>query len=891
MKKSFPFVAVAPALVAPVSVNAPVSNAQPGPGWWSLLLFGRPARRLAGLVLPLLVITTAPRVSVAQNAPANSKPGEIAAATGQTQTLRGTITDAQSGLPLPGATVRVINAASGVGGGGTATGPDGTFRLAGVPLGRQTIRVSMIGYRDVTVPNVIVTAGKEAILTLQLQESLTELATAEVVAKRGGDKRQPNNEMALISARTFDVETTNRFAGARNDPARMAQNFAGVGGSNDSRNDIVVRGNSPAGLLWRLEGVAIPNPNHYGGLGATGGPVSILNNNMLDKSDFLTAAFPATYGNALSGVFDLQLRAGNNQKREYLGQVGINGFEVGAEGPVRQASSDEFRVSSLDSVLRTPSAQLATRNSKLATPSGHGRSSYLVNYRYSTLGAFKAIGLSFGTGSAVPEYQDLSFKFDAPRKNGRWTVWGMGGVSKINLLGSDVDTTKSENLYGDQNTDARSRFRMGVAGASYTHYLGLNSFAKVTLTASQSYQRFTQDSLSRIDRRPVPQGRVQFQVNRQGVHALVSHKFSARDNAVAGIIADVYTVDLERARLLPGAANGFGALNTTGTRTVGQAYAQWQHRFSERLSATAGVTALTLSGGNNEVSVEPRAGLKWQLDEASTLSAGAGLHSQIQSWQIYNVQTRLADGRTVETNRNLGLTKAIHYALGYERALSANLRVKAEAYYQQLRRAPVETGSSSFSMLNAGADFTLPDNDSLVNKGTGRNVGVELTMERAFSDGYYFLLTGSVFDSKYKGSDGVERNTAFNGRYVTNALAGKEWTMGPNGRNVLSVGLKLTASGGRYTTPIDEAASMAAGIEKYQQDKAFTRQVPAYYRADLRIGYKLNRARLTHEIALDVQNVTDRQNVFSERFNVYTGKYATEYQLGLFPIPLYRLTF
>ncbi len=864
----------------------------PSPGWWGSIPFVSSPPRVrrsaaagrgglgSALLIALLFLNL-------QRVAAQTEGAMAPALT--TQTLRGTITDAQSGLGLPGVTVRLVTA-DGATAQGTATGPDGTFRLAGVPLGRQTVRVSMIGYRDATVPNVIVNAGKESILTLQLQESLTQLDAAEVVGKRTGDKQKPNNEMALISARTFDVETTNRFAGARNDPARMAQNFAGVGGSNDSRNDIVVRGNSPAGLLWRLEGVAIPNPNHYGGLGASGGPVSILNNNMLDKSDFLTAAFPATYGNALSGVFDLQLRPGNNDKREYLAQVGINGFELGAEGPVRQVPSEEFRVSSLDSVLRTSPAQPKTRNSKLETPLGHGKSSYLVNYRYSTLGAFKAVGLNFGTGSAVPEYQDLSFKFDAPRKNGRWTVWGMGGSSRINLLGSDTDTTEAD-LYGDANTDTRSRFRMGVGGASYTHYLGENSFARVSLTASQSYQHFTQDSLSRENRQPVPQGRLTFQVNRQGVHALVSHKFSAKDNAVAGVIADVYTVDLERARLLPGAANGFGTLNTTGTRTLGQVYAQWQHRFTERLSATAGVTALTLSGGNDAVSVEPRAGLKWQLDEASSLSAGVGLHSQIQSWQIYTVQTRLADGRVVETNRDLGLTKSTHYALGYERALTANLRVKAEAYYQELRKAPVELRRSSFSLLNAGADFSLPDTDSLVNRGTGRNVGVELTVERTFTDGYYFLLTGSVFDSKYKGSDGVERNTAFNGRYVANALAGKEWKLGPNGRNVLSFGLKLTGSGGRYTTPIDVAASDAAGSEKYQDDQAFTRQVPAYYRADVRIAYKLNRARLTHEIALDVQNVTNRQNVFSERYNVYTRKYATEYQLGLFPIPLYRLTF
>lgn len=140
--------------------------------------------------------------------------------------------------------------------------------------------------------------------------------------------------MATVSARSFTVEETSRYAGSLNDPSRMAANYAGVSSTSDARNDIIIRGNSPLGVLWRLNGMEIPNPNHFGSLGTTGGPVSILNNNLLDKSDFLTGAFPAEYGNALAGVFDLQMRSGNNEKTEFLGQVGFNGFELGAEGPI-----------------------------------------------------------------------------------------------------------------------------------------------------------------------------------------------------------------------------------------------------------------------------------------------------------------------------------------------------------------------------------------------------------------------------------------------------------------------------------------------------------------------------------------------------------------------------
>lgn len=160
----------------------------------------------------------------------------------------------------------------------------------------------------------------------------------------------------------------------------MAANFAGVSIVDDSRNDIIIRGNSPIGLLWRLDGVEVPNLNHFSAAGTTGGPVSMINNNLLANSDFFTSAFPAEYGNAMSGVFDLKMRNGNNQKREYVGQIGFNGFELGAEGPFKK-----------------------------------GEGSYIVNYRYSVLGLMSKIGMKSGTGDATPYYQDLSFKINLPR--------------------------------------------------------------------------------------------------------------------------------------------------------------------------------------------------------------------------------------------------------------------------------------------------------------------------------------------------------------------------------------------------------------------------------------------------------------------------------------------
>jgi hypothetical protein len=287
------------------------------------------------------------------------------------QNIRGVILDDDTEVPLPGASVILLNTNPII---GTISDTNGRFIIKNVPVGRISLKISFIGYEEIVLSNLPLSSGKELVLSIKLKEKV--FLTNEVVVKAYGRKDKPINEMATVSARSFTTEETERFAGSLGDPARMVSNYAGVVAVNDSRNDIIIRGNSPAGLLWVLDGVEIPNPNHFGSLGSTGGPISIINNGLLANSDFFTSAWPAQYGNAVSGVFDLRLRSGNNEKHEFLGQVGFNGFEFGAEGPLKK-----------------------------------GKASYLVSYRYSTLAVFHAIGFDIGTGEAVPQYQDLTFVF------------------------------------------------------------------------------------------------------------------------------------------------------------------------------------------------------------------------------------------------------------------------------------------------------------------------------------------------------------------------------------------------------------------------------------------------------------------------------------------------
>ncbi|MES2733909.1 MAG: TonB-dependent receptor [Bacteroidota bacterium] len=767
-----------------------------------------------------------------------------------TQTIKGTLVDAQSKYPLLGANVVVVGASPFI---GSSTNEKGQFKLSGVTIGRQTLKITYLGYAERTISNIVVTAGKEVELNLELEEQV--ITGEEVVITAVKDGTVPNNELATVSARSFDPEGTARFAGSRNDPARMAANFAGVSGANDARNDIVIRGNSPAGLLWRLEDINIPNPNHYGALGTSGGPVSMLNNNVLDKSDFLTAAFPAQYGNALAGVFDLKMRNGNHDKKEFLGQVGFNGFELGAEGPFSKKS----------------------------------KASYLVNYRYSTLGVFKAVGINFGTGTAVPQYQDLTFKIDVPTaKSGRFSIFGLGGASSITLLGSEADTTKKD-LFGDDDENSVSKFQTGVIGVSHMYYFNPSTYYKLSLSASHSLQQFAVDSLSIEDRSPFHTFDVRFAQNKYSANLLVNKKFSARNNLTTGIIIDILDFSLNNSQY-DTQLKAFKSLrNTVGKSVLTQAYSQWQHRFTEQLTLNTGLNFQHFSL-NNSTTLEPRLGLKYQMSERQSIGLGYGMHSQMQPLMSYFNQTRMANGTYIQTNRALSFTRSQHVALSFERMLTTNLRMKVETYFQDITKAAVEQRATSFSMLNAGADFTFPENDSLVNGGKGQNYGVELTLERFYGKGFYLLATFSLFDSRYKGSDGIQRNTAFNGHYVVNFLAGREIKVGKK-NNVFNIDWKITTAGGKYVTPINQELSKIAGSAVYRHEEAYSVQLNDYFRSDIKFSFRMNRKKLTHEMSLDLQNLTGRKNIYSQAYNSRTNEIGSVYQIGFFPVPQYRLLF
>jgi len=766
------------------------------------------------------------------------------------QSIRGTVTDAITGFPLPGAHVILIGSNPLL---ATTTDINGNFILNDISLGRQNNEVRFVGYASRTINNILLTSGKQAAVLVTLEEESYGLDEVAVTAEI--QKENALNEMAYVSARTFSVEETERYAGSLGDPARMVANFAGVMTQNDSRNDIIIRGNSPLGVLWRIEGIEVPNPNHFGSLGSTGGPVSMINNNLMANSDFLTGAFPAEYGNATAGVFDINLRSGNANKTEFVGQIGFNGFEVGAEGPA-----------------------FSLTNGQKAT--------YLANFRYSTLEVMDKIGVSTGTGAAIPQYKDFTFLFDLPgTKTGRFKVFGLWGTSFINL-GRDLDD-KEGNQYNMRNTATDYGSDMAVIGLTHTYFFNENTQLKTTFSAQEISSRTVLDSV-RNDVF-IPYFRSKQSEQKLAFSTQLKKKLNKKANFLAGFRADQYDVRLNDSVKSLEYGKFITLSDAKGNLSLFRTFGQYQHQLSPSVSIDAGLHMI-YSTINDEFIAEPRAGLKWQLTKKNQLTAGFGMHSQLQPKEVYFMQTYLPDSDSyVRTNENVKMTKINHFVIGFQNLPSPLLRLKAEAYYQHLYNIPVSATQPEFSMVNAGDFFAIPDIDSLVNQGKGRNIGLEITVERFLNKGWYMLLTASIFDSKATGYDKVWRNTAFNGNYVFNLLGGYEFKTGKNSR--LTIDLKTVWAGGKRYIPVDLKASLESGEEVRDWSKSFETKYGDYFRTDLRIGYKINFKGFNQEFAIDLQNLGDYKSVFMESYDPLKNEVYPIYQQGFLPMFLYRIQF
>ncbi|MBI2259868.1 MAG: carboxypeptidase-like regulatory domain-containing protein [Flavobacteriia bacterium] len=785
------------------------------------------------------------------------------------QVVSGKVFDQETKTPISGAKVFIYKKDSTIIG-KTLTLPDGSFQIQNISIGKHQLKVSYLGYENKSLA-ITVNSGKQVILEIPLSETLLEQEEVKVVARKKGETI---NELGMVSSKQFSVEETERYAGSRSDPARMASNFAGVQGADDSRNDIIIRGNSPLGVVWRIEGIDIPNPNHFAVSGSTGGPVSIINNKLLSNSDFFMSAFPAEYGNSISGIFDLKLRNGNNQQYEFTGQLGFLGTEWMAEGPLKK----------------------------------NGKSSFLWMGRYSTLSLFNSMGVKIGT-DAVPIYGDMAFKTNHVfKKGGILSIFGIGGKSKIAIKISD-QTEYSKELYGEGDRDQYFGTAMGVIGMNYKKTLKEKTFISNTFSYSYEEQNAEHDFLVRhLD--TVQEGSKEkylikidsiyplmaytFKISRVSHFFSLTHKFSKKHLIKWGLNNEFQLYAMNDSVLDPSHSFFVKRWDNSGHAFFYHQFIQWKWRMTEKMDFTLGLHAQYYSLSNHLSPAEPRIAWKFKANKGNVISAGVGLHSQTQPIYTYLYFKKDVLGGKILHNREMGFSKSIHTVIAHEKNFLKNLQLKTEIYYQYLYQIPVSVKPSAYSLINQGSGFARFFPDSLKNTGTGYNVGIEITLQKYFDKSFYFLLSSSLYQSKYKGSDGIERNSAYNGNYTVNFLVGKEFSI--KEKQVFSIGLKSTLAGGRRYGYVDEASSKYLNELIFKDSLLYERQFRPYYRLDLKINWRLNTKKMTHEIGIDLVNILNTKNLLGLTYspdlaNPSAEPIAEKQQLGFLPIFYYKLDF
>lgn len=749
-------------------------------------------------------------------------------------TLRGTVKDQITQQPL--AYVQVILSDSIA----ASTDDNGEFRFEGLNLGKYTLAFQYIGYENLFLRNIQVNTGKETIINTVMEESVQKME--EIVVAANKEKAKPLNEMSLISSRMVSVEETQRYAASFNDPARMANSFAGVVQTDAGNNHITIRGNAPNGLLWRLEGIDIPNPNHFAYVSTSGGGVSILSGQLLSNSDFSTGAFAAEYGNALSGVFDIKLRKGNNEKREYTFQIGALGIDVAAEGPFKKGS----------------------------------KNAYLINYRYSTLGLLSKAKI-IDIGGSITTFQDLSYNLSF--KNKKWgdiTIFGLNGLSSQ----TGQDTTFDQHIDFVSNTL--------VNGITHSKTFGSNSFLRTALVISntQNSVLVKEDDLLNENASFLAYDE-NHRHDKLTISSKFQHKLSANSALKLGVIHSTLRYNMRQISKDNLSAPEKTLYRQQGATSLSQFFVQIQHKVSNRLTANIGLHSM-YNWLNGRHTIEPRAAIQYGIAQNQNLTLGYGLHSQLLPLSTYFVQAN-KDETIVLVNKNLDMSKAHHIVLGYSIQPLDLLNIKAEVYYQALFDVPQGlVKNDNISLVNL--EFGTPD-IALENRGIGRNYGVELTIEKYLNHGLYFTFTNSIYDSKFKGTNGQWYNTRFNGNFASTFTGGKEFNISKKKNRTMSINMKVIYTGGLRQNPIDLAKSIEKNATVYDTSNPYSLRMKNFLRTDIKLAFKRNYKRMTTSWVFDIQNVGNVQNVNGQYYNPKSKSIANYTQVGLLPIISYKIEF
>ena len=751
----------------------------------------------------------------------------------QTQNIRGIVTAYDTEEVLTGATVSIINTDF-----NTTSDDNGSFRIDSIPVGRYNVEIRYLGYDKILFREILLESGKELVLNASMTTSDTKLGAVVV---RGN--AVTNRSKVYPAHEILTIEETLRLPATFFDPARLAFSYAGVASTNDQANHMVVRGHSPNNNNWRLEGVEIVNPNHLSSGGTNtdtparnGGGVNMLSAQMLGNSTFIRGAFPAAYGNALSSVMNMSLRKGNDQSYEFTGQIGIIGVDLSAEGP------------------------LSKKN----------KASFLTNYRYSTLGLLGAAGVDLGDEAI--NFQDFALTVAVPTKNkAELTLFGFAGNSENNFSSKDKEDIEFQK--DAQNIVFDSRVVTG--GIKYRITMGPKS--KLGITSAYSKLESTRSSDIDTLESPILLSRARLSTTKLSSNVFFDYKINNGHLLTFGVTGTLlndgssYFTSTVPTTIIDGDIDGL----------LSQPYIVWNWQQGNFTMNAGG--RYTHFSFNSTTAIEPSARLHYNLSSNQNIGLSYGLQSQRQLPDIYRVS------RGFFGNRELELSKAHHLSLWYEK-LWPQVRFKTEAYYQSLYDIPIAADdSNSFSTLNV---FEEINSLNLVSDGKGTNYGLEISLQKYFSRNSFWMANVSLYESTYVGSDGIKRDTRFNGNYITNVIYGHEFPYSKKNKDCnVGINVRLTLGGGLRESPIDVGASQQARQTVFITEEAFSLQQSNLFKTDLRIYFKVSRKKFSSTVSLDIQNVTNQQNPSFRTYDTFQNQVLQQYQLGLIPILSYRVEF
>lgn len=762
------------------------------------------------------------------------------------QTIRGVVKDAENKTIIPGAKVLVSDIQSDSAIVSVITDQKGEFLIESIAVGRYRVLVSALSYEAVIMEDVLLSSAKEMVLDVELIPGTKSLEAIEVF---GTNMRgEPLNRMAITSAITITPEQTSKYAASWDDPLRVALAYPGVSQQSSGFNDFSVRGNSPLGVLYRLEGIPIHNPNHFASIGSSGGFVTQFSSSVLGNSDFYSGVFPADFGNATTAAFDFRFRNGNNKEREHAFKASFFGLDFATEGPLSKNSD----------------------------------ASYLVNYRYSTLGLLAQM---INIGGLLPVYQDISFNLNLPTKKwGTFKVFGIGGVSSF-LLGADKDSAnwteesnRFERVFGSNSATVGVSHIIKSSEKGYWH-------SGIAASGGRYFDEtdYIADDLS-YDQRE----KGEYMDQRLTATVDYNHKFNRRHSNKTGAIFTHVNHDYMN-MVYDITIPGLDTLSqTNGSAQYFQLYTQSKFFLSDRLILNVGLHYLHFLLNDN-VGIDPRMGLTYELNPRAKFTLGYGHQSRLEDLTFYFIEQDNAEGQPTYVNQDAQLSKSHQAALNYSQMLTKSLRLTAEVYFQYLYNVPADP-NGTYSVQNLF--YRLPVGN-LENIGEGKNYGLELALQQFTRKGLYFLVSGTVFNAQYKAGDGIWRNTEFNQQFAFNLLAGKEFVLKEKAdrKRLFALNVSYRHAGGVWINPIDLEASQTTGWTQFDMSNPYSDRQGNQVGLDVSMNFQVLRKKVTSKWSLSIKNLYTSRQVIRQEYDIETNSIKEFTDYGVIPVFGYTLYF